>query len=230
MPHFRRHAIYWAPPAGSALARFGAAWLGWDAEAGREVPHLDAPGLPLPLAEITATPRKYGFHATLKPPFRLAGGTDAAALDRAAADLAARIAAFEAPPLTLARIGRFIALVPSAPCPPLAALAALAVTGLDGFRAPPGEAELTRRRAARLSPRQEEMLARWGYPYVLDEFRFHLTLTGALSPETADPVFSTLAALTEPFRAAPLPVTEISLFGEDVEGRFHVIRRHALSG
>ncbi len=182
------------------------------------------------MAEITATPRRYGFHGTLKPPFRLAGGTDAAGLDRALAALASDVAAFTAPPLMLHRIGRFIALVPSGPCPALSGLAARAVTGLDAFRAPPGESELARRRASGLTPRQNEHLDRWGYPYVLDEFRFHLTLTGALASDDADPVFEALSRLTAPFRAAPLPVTEICLFGENGEGRFHIAGRYPLTG
>ncbi len=85
MTPFRRYALFWAPPRGSALARFGASWLGWDAEAGELVPHPEVPRLPLPVAEITATPRRYGFHGTLKPPFRLAEGANVAGLDAAAA-------------------------------------------------------------------------------------------------------------------------------------------------
>jgi putative phosphonate metabolism protein len=230
MTSFRRHAVYWAPPAGSPLARFGAAWLGWDAAAGRRVPHPDLPGLPLPVAEITAAPRKYGFHGTLKPPFRLAEGADAGALDRAAQVLAGRMPAFEAPRLRLARIGGFVALVPSGGCPPLAELAARAVTELDALRAPPGEAELAKRRSPGLTARQEALTARWGYPYVMDEFRFHLTLTGPLAPKDADRVIAALAGPTAPFCRKPLPVTELCLFGEDEAGRFHLARRYALTG
>jgi putative phosphonate metabolism protein len=230
MTTFRRYALFWAPPRGSALARFGASWLGWDAEAGELVPHPDVPRLPVPVAEITATPRRYGFHGTLKPPFRLAEGAGFAGLDRAAAALAGRIPPFQAPALEPARIGAFVALVPSAPGPALDALAAACVQELDAFRARPDERELARRRAHGLSPRQEEHLARWGYPYVLDQFRFHLTLTGALEREDGDEVFDILAGLTAPFCAAPLPVTELCLFGEGESGHFRIIRRYALSG
>ena len=55
-------------------------------------------------------------------------------------------------------------------------------------RAPPDEAELARRRQAKLSPRQEANLARWGYPYVFEEWRFHVTLTRRLSPEEREVV------------------------------------------
>jgi putative phosphonate metabolism protein len=230
MTSFRRFALFWAPPRGSALARFGASWLGWDPEARALVPHPDAPRLPAPVAEITATPRRYGFHGTLKPPFRLREGTGFDELDGAVAGLAGRVAPFEAPRLAPARIGAFIALVPSAPCPALDGLAAACVRAPDHLRAPPAGRELARRRSHGLSPRQEEHLARWGYPYVLDEFRFHLTLTGALDQEAAAAVLDTLRELTALFCAAPLPVTEICIFGEDETGRFCIIRRYPLTG
>lgn len=229
MTTFRRFALFWAPPRGSALARFGASWLGWDAEAVELAPHPTA-RTDMPVADITATPRRYGFHGTLKPPFRLVEGATFAELDRAAAGLAGTIAPFQAPPLALDRIGAFIALVPSAPCPALDDLAAACVRDLDGFRAPPDPRELARRRAHGLSPRQDEHLARWGYPFVLDEYRFHLTLTGALAPEDGDAAFAALSGLTAPFCTAPLPVTDICMFGEGETGHFHIIRRYALTG
>lgn len=230
MTSTRRYAVYWAPPRGSALARFGAAWLGRDAETGGPVPHPEVSGLPLPVAEITAAPRRYGFHATLKPPFRLAEGTEFAELDHAAMALAAGIAPVEAPALTPARIGSFIALVPSAPCPALASLAGRCVTALDCFRAPPGAAELARRRAAGLTPGQEALLARWGYPYVRDEYRFHLTLTGALEPAVANAALEVLTDLTASFCVEPMAVAEICLFAESRTGEFHILRRYALTG
>lgn len=225
---FRRYAVFWAPPSGSALAAFGAGWLGRDAENGRTAPHPGVPGIPV--AEITDTPRRYGFHGTLKPPFRLAGGTDAAGLDRALAALAEEVAAFEAPPLCPARIGRFVALCPSVGSGALDRLAARCVTELDGFRAPPGDAELARRRSVGLTHCQEALLSRWGYPYVLDEFRFHLTLTGALDPGLADRVLEVVTDLTAPFCAAPLAIHEIALFGEDETGRFRIAKRYPLAG
>ena len=229
MTRFRRYAVYWAPPAGSALARFGAAWLGWDAAAGRPVPQPEVPGLPAPVADLTATPRRYGIHATLKAPFRLRAADDQAALATVARDLAARIAPFEAPPLALARIGRFVALVPSMACAPLSALAGRCVEDFHGLAAEPPESELDRRRPG-LNERQAQLLGRWFYPYVFDEFRFHLTLTGALEPGIADQAFEVLCALTAPFRAAPLPITEFCLFGEAEDRRFRLIERYALTG
>ncbi len=228
MTGFRRYAIFHAPPEGGALADFGARWLGWDPARGRRRAHPPSPDPAVAVSEVTRTPRRYGFHATLKPPFRTAAPR--AELDAAVAALAARTAPFDAPPLALRRLGRFLALVPSAPCARLDALAHACVSGLDAFRAPASEEELARRRAAGLTPRQEEMLRRWGYPYAGEEFRFHMTLTGSLDPDEAEAVERVLAAMTAPLTAAPTPVRDICLFGEAQDGFFHVVRRFALAG
>lgn len=226
MHDYTRFSIFYLPPSGSALAQFGASWLGWDIARAVEVPH---PPAPVDVAAVTATPRKYGLHGTLKPPFRLAEGQSLASLQQAMEEVAGVTAAFVVPALRLRRIGRFIALVPANPCPPLADLAGACVRGLDAFRAPASEAELAKRRAAGLSPEQEALLAEWGYPYVLDEFRFHLTLTGALEDAAADATRAALADLTRDL-TGPMPVAEICLCGELPSGRFHLIRRYPLQG
>ena len=221
---FSRYAIYYAPPPGP-LADMGARWLGWDIATAAPREHPGVPGLPRPVEEITRTPRRYGFHGTMKPPFRLAAGQDAATLTRAATTLCADQPRFDLPALALKRIGRFLALVPSAPSPELEALAAQVVRHLDPFRAPATEAELARRKAKGLSPRQEALLADWGYPYVMEEFRFHLTLTGPLAEEEAAPVEAALRDLLAPWIGQPLPVTDLCLTGEDSEGRHRILQR-----
>ena len=160
-PH--RHAVYWVPPPGS-LAAFGAAWLGWDPALGAPVPRLDPPGLPRPGAEITEAPRRYGLHATLGPPVRLADGVSARDVEAAVEALAASLAPARCEGLRVARDGGFVALRPLGDASELGALAAEVVRAMDPMRAPPSEAELARRRAPGLSPRQEAMLRRWGYP------------------------------------------------------------------
>lgn len=229
MTGYERYAIYYAPPPG-ALADFAAAWLGWDAAMAREVAHPWVPDLPRDVADLTATPRKYGFHGTVKPPFRLTEGPDGAALHRAVAALAARLAPVALDGLTLHRLGGFLALMPEGDAAALAALAAEVVTGLDAFRAPPDAAEIARRRPDRLSPRQRAMLNRWGYPYVLEEFRFHLTLTGDLPPEDARQVETCLAPLVAPLLPRPLVVDQLCLFGQAADGRFRILHRYTLSG
>ena len=76
-----RYAIYYAPDPASALWLFGSSVLGYDARTGRNVPLLAPAGISLADWEMATTdPRRYGFHATLKAPFRLALGMSEAAL------------------------------------------------------------------------------------------------------------------------------------------------------
>ncbi|MEL6645629.1 MAG: DUF1045 domain-containing protein [Pseudomonadota bacterium] len=226
---FKRYAIYYTPAPGP-LAAFGAAWLGWDIATAQDVPQPEIAGLPQPVQALTETPRKYGFHATLKPPFRLAKGTDATALTEAVAAFAATHAAAEAPGLVLARLGAFLALVPHGDATAVNGLAGEIVTAFDQFRAPAGAAELARRRAAGLTAAQEANLVRWGYPYVLEEFRFHMTLTGKLSPEAVTATEAALAPAVAPVLPAPFRLDALTLAGEDAAGRFCEITRFPLIG
>ncbi len=223
-----RHAVFAAPRPGP-LADFAAAWLGWDAEAGRAVPHPEVAALPRPVAELTATPRRYGFHGTLKPPFRLASGMDERRLAAAIAGLAARLAPVTLDALVPGRIGGFVALVPRGPVAAVASLAAATVEALDAFRAPPDAAETRRREAAGLSPRQTALLRRWGYPYVMEEFGFHMTLTGSF-PDDADAVVAALAPAIGPVVPRPFRIADLVHFGEGRDGRFRVLGRHPLGG
>ncbi|AWB49550.1 phosphonate metabolism protein [Gemmobacter aquarius] len=228
MEKFRRYAIYFAPRAGDFADR-AAAWLGWSAERG-EVPHPEVAGLPLPLHALTATPRKYGFHGTIKPPFALAAGVGAHDMHEAVAALAARIGPVSFARLRLERIGGFLALVPEGDQAALQALGAEVVTALDRFRAPLTEADIARRRPERLTSRQRELLDRWGYPYVMEEFRFHLTLTGDLAADMAQAVMPVAQGWFGPALPEPFRIEDLCLFGEAADGRFHLVHRYALAG
>ena len=171
-----RVALYYAPEADDPLAYAAATWLGRDAETNAPMPQPDIPGI----AEATADPRRYGFHATLRPPFRLAPGATWDDIAEAIEALAARTASFALPRLSVVDVHGFLALRETEPCPELHALADDAVRALDRFRAPPSEAELARRRAGGLTPEQEKMLVRWGYPHVFGTWFFHMTLTRRL--------------------------------------------------
>lgn len=229
MDAFRRYAIYYAPEKGSAWGEFGVAWLGWDAQSGtRPDAPADLPPLPVAHAEITARPRKYGLHGTLKAPFRLAQGTSPDALREAARRLAAQCPAPQLAGLRLARLGHFLALVPDGPAPDLAALALTCTEQLDRFRAPLTEAELAKRRKSPLTAPQERYLERFGYPYVGDEFRFHITLTGPLDGDTANAVEQLLQDRLAANLPRPFIIRDIALFGEAQDGRFHILERFAL--
>ena len=222
----RRHAIYYAPPTGGALARLGASWLGRDAETGATPTQPDVEGI----AALTAAPRRYGLHGTLKPPMRLAEGSTPDDLLAALAALAQTCAPVELGRLQLQRLGGFLALVPDPQPAALEALAARTVTELDPLRAPPPEAELARRRAAGLSRRQDALLLRWGYPHVMEEFRFHVTLTGQLPDAAASPLLHAAEAHFADALAEPQRLADLALFGEDADGVFHLLRRVPLTG
>lgn len=214
-----RYALYYAPAPETALAAFGASWLGRDADTGAERPQPAVPGLsPEALHEITADPRRYGFHGTLKPPFVLAEGSSEDSLLAAVASFARARAPFTLPLLKLVSLDGFLALVPSAVAPALDRLARDCVIGFDDFRALPSAAEIARRRQAGLSLRQEGLLARWGYPYVLDAYRFHLTLTRRLRPEEAAILLPALEPLTAPLCGAAVAVDALTVFVEPAPG------------
>jgi len=229
MQPMKRFAIYYAPETG-AFADFAAQWLGWDAVLGVDVPQPHVPGLPRALADITAGARKYGFHGTIKPPFHLAPGTDADGLLAATAAVCASLAPVTLPGLALHRMGGFVALTPTGDANALADLATLVVRRLDAFRAPPSAAEIARRNPDRLTTSQRENLAKWGYPYVMGDFQFHLTLTDEMPKTEADTVLQILDPLIGPLIAKPFVINSLCLFGEALDGRFHLLHRYALTG
>ena len=222
---YKRYAVYYTP-SDEGLARFGADWLGWDIARGEPADQPEIAGLPAPLAELTETPRPYGFHATIKPPFRLAPDQAEDALFTAFDRLCTQMPAAIVDGLELAALGRFLALVPRGDATKLQGVAAMTVETLDSFRAPPTQAELAKRRAAGLSDRQEALLERWGYPYVMDEFRFHMTLSSKLPKDRIEPVKAVLAQQLDGLVPEPFTLDGLSLVGEGEDGFFHLIQRH----
>ena len=229
----QRLAIYYAPRPG-AFADRAAQWLGRDAETGGPVPQ---PGLaeptpePVPdLAALTAEPRRYGFHGTIRAPFRPRADLAMAAIEQAVADLAVRLAPVRCEGLRIENLHGFLALTPEGDTGPLARLAARVVEATDGLRAPLTDADIARRRPERLTARQRDLLALWGYPYVMEEFRFHLTLTGPLTDETARHVGPLAARHFGPVLPRPFPVEDLCLFAEQSDGTFRLCHRYALCG
>ena len=225
----KRYAVYYAPRPGP-FARAAAHWLGRDPASGQSCAQPSLTGLPRPLAELTEAPRRYGFHGTLKPPFRLAEGTDAEGLRAALDTLAAGLAPISMDGLALRNLGGFLALMPEGDLSALNALAAAVVERLEPFRAPLNPAEIARRRPERLSARQRALLERFGYPYVMEEFHFHLTLSDALGAEEAAMLAPLAEAHFGPVLPRPFPVQDLCLFGEDEAGGFHLLHRAALAG
>ncbi|MET3971211.1 MULTISPECIES: DUF1045 domain-containing protein [Bradyrhizobium] len=231
MTDFPRYAIYFAAGADSALSRFGAELLGYDVYTGDEMPFpADASRVAPDWRDVTADPRKYGFHGTLKAPMALAPG-------RTEAELIAVCAAFagKARPMPSIRpvvdsISGFIAVIPTEPVGTLQQLAADCVREFDDFRAPMTAEDRARRKPDKLTERQRDYLDRWGYPYVMEEFRFHMTLTGRLDAERRGPILEMLRARFSALGLETLAIDRIALFKQDdARARFRFVGEWALA-
>lgn len=225
--HFTRYALYFTPPPGR-LAKFGVSWLGWDPVGGHAV--SGPRDLSFDWDTATATPRKYGLHATLKPPFRLRVGTRIEELDCMVQALSGTLRPVSLDGLELTELGRFLALIPEYDTEALTGLAATLVRDLDGFRAPLTEDELGKRRACGLNARQEALLQKWGYPHVMEAFHFHITLTGRLPKPERFAIKAHLSAILPAVLPRPFLVDAITLMGEAENGMFHQIKRYPLTG
>ena len=222
-----RVALYYAPALDDPLWSLGASWLGRDPETNAPVKQPAIPGI----AEVTADPRLYGFHATLKPPMRLRAGISWNDVLRATDDVAAGIAPFDLPTLALSDIHGFLALRETTPSVPLQALSDACVAGLDHLREPPDAAELARRRKGGLAPAHDAMLVRWGYPYVFATWFFHMTLTRRLDPAGHATFLPAAETHMAPALARARRVEDICLFTQAEPGApFLLADRLPLSG
>ncbi|MFC5066885.1 DUF1045 domain-containing protein [Flaviflagellibacter deserti] len=193
-----RYAIYYVPERQTALWEFGCNVLGYDAERGVEVTQLVPSGFgESEWREMTAAPRRYGFHATMKAPIALRDGTTEAELLAAFREFAGKEDAFAAAPPKVALHGDYVTLLLSAPDQRVQALGDSCVRSLDAFRAPPSEREKQRRLDGGLSESQSAHLERWGYPYVFSDFVFHMSLAGSLREGRSEAAFEGLARLYE---------------------------------
>lgn len=194
-----RYAVYFVPGADTPLYRFGASVLGYDSYRGAASPLIDGADVKT-WPGVVRDPGLYGFHATLKAPIYLAKGVGELDFVQAVLDFAAGQPVVPVGELEPRELGAFIALVPKAANAQLDLLAQACVRDLDRYRAAMSEQEQARRLTPGLSDRQIENLVRWGYPFVFEDFRFHMTLTGALSTHKRGKAFRFLC---DKFEQAP---------------------------
>jgi Protein of unknown function (DUF1045) len=206
-----RHAVYFAPRPEHALWIAGCSWLGRDAsQSGDRSP---------PARAHVSEPWRYGFHGTLRPPMRLTGSHEE--WRHAVASLAARTRRFSMPALRVDWLGEFIALMPVQPLGgehPLEQLADACVLTLERFRS---TAQPERTVHADLSERQRDHLQRYGYPYVLEDWRFHMTLSNSLTTLGAQDHAALKARARDHFAAAlyePLVCDSVCIFVEPQAG------------
>ncbi|WP_316961442.1 DUF1045 domain-containing protein [Agrobacterium tumefaciens] len=214
-----RYAIYFSPAKDHPLTEAASRWLGRDAFSGTL--HDDHSAF----ADVTAEPRRYGFHATLKAPFELSQKYSEADLLSAFDDFAANQSAFDIPRVVVDALGPFFALVPDRTYQPLQDFAAEIVDHFDRFRAPLSESDIARRRPQSLTESQRQNLSLWGYPYVMDDFRFHMTLTGRVNDSEATGLRDILTSEFSEFTDRPLSVSGIALFAEETRGAPFAVHR-----
>ncbi|MBZ9676706.1 DUF1045 domain-containing protein [Mesorhizobium sp. ES1-1] len=225
-----RYAIYYTPQPDEMLARIAAKWLGRDPFGAATKP-VEAVS-DLSAAEVafhTASARRYGFHATLKAPFRLAANETEGSLRAALDAFAGATPAVAIPRLVVSQIDGFFALVPQEPVPSLNSFADDVVRHFDRFRAPLTDAEIERRSPDSLKPAEFRNLCQWGYPYVFEAFRFHMTLSGRAGPQESPRLRAAIQGLFADVLQQPVLVDGLTLFVEAEPGApFMVLSHHAL--
>jgi len=185
MPY--RCAVYFVPDIDSDWWQAGSAWLGRCAATGQTMAQPSLPGIsPNVQWAATAEPRRYGWHATLKAPFKIMPGENLRSVMVALEALADTLTAFDLPPLQVSTQGGFMALRPEGDVAQINHTAEACVKHLHRFAQPLSETDLARRRQVPLTPEQDRLMLAWGYPYVLDEFEFHLSLTHKLDGMSID--------------------------------------------
>lgn len=225
-----RYALYFVPAPGSDLDRFGAHLLGYDAFGGQDVPFPDDVVRAVPdWRELTQDPRKYGFHATLKAPFALADGKREIELIAACENFTGTARSIPIITPVVQPISGFTAIVPAAASTELNRLAADCVRDFDAFRAPLSAEDRARRNPSALTATQVDHLDRWGYPYVMDDFRFHMTLTGRVPAERRDSIASLLLERFAVLDLRTLAIDRVGVFRQDdADSRFRVLAHFGL--
>ena len=224
-----RYAIYFTPRPSTPLALFGASVLGYDSFSGESDTRMDLKGIAAAALEAaTGAPRKYGFHATLAAPLYLDDKHTEASLLEALDTFCEKCGPAFLGSLHVNTLGDFIALTPDG-APSVDELARQCVTFFDAFRAPLGSDDIARRSNGRLTPRQRAHLMRWGYPYVFEDFRFHMTLTGSLDPDEKSHFLTALTDAFAPLAGQTYDVDAVSLMRQaDSHSCFEVMARKDL--
>ncbi|HVY50374.1 MAG TPA: DUF1045 domain-containing protein [Devosia sp.] len=196
-----RFALYYAPALGTLFERQASSWFAR--------PELRA---------LTIAARRYGFHATIKAPMNLREGVDERILAEAVETFAGRHRPVGIGRLRPTPVDGFVALTPAVQSAELTGFAADVVEAFEPLRAPLGPAEVARRLSASLTTRQAELVGRYGYPYVLDQFRFHMTLTDRLDEPVRSQVLEQAGQWFGEALADELMLDRLVLFRETEPG------------
>lgn len=213
-----RFAIYFAPSATSNLWERASTWLGRDASDGDV---FDGPVAGIDrsrLLNLTQSANRYGFHATIKSPMALADSATEAALRDALSRFVTEHRPVDLGKPRLASLDGFLALLVDEN-EALQDFAAHVVESFDDFRAPMSIKDRVARASRGLSERQLELLDAYGYPYVFEEFRFHMTLTDRLGADDAADIAQAASTWFGPVLDEPILLDRLSLFHEPEAGK-----------
>lgn len=224
-----RCAICYTPPADAALSIAAARWLRRDPYTGHRVT-WPVEGMAEPdHAFLTAAPRRMGFHGSLKASFRLDPDRRVEELEQALTKFCRRVPIVTVP-VRVALVHNFFSLIPAIDSPELVELAADFVTVFDHFRAPLTDLEMARGDIGRLTGRQFANLMTWGHPHVLDDYRFHMALTGPIDELERDYVDFVLKRHFGALLEQPLHLNQVGLFvAPESNGPFTIGSTHQFS-
>jgi hypothetical protein len=153
------------------------------------------------------------------------------AFESAVREFAAKCAPVEIGMLAPRLLGGFLALTVDPQPEALTEFAAKVVKAFEPFRAPLNAEERARRYEIPLTARQRELTERYGYPYVLEHFIFHMTLTDSLPEARRAEMAAEARAWFAEALAAPVMLDRLVLFGErEAGGAFERLDEYALSG
>jgi putative phosphonate metabolism protein len=215
-----RYAVYFAPNVEQQWWAQASEWLGRCAVTHQRSPQPLVSGLSAQrVAELTEHPRRYGFHATMKAPFVLASQYQPRDLVDRVNAICQHVKPFVLPRLQVALLDTFLALIPERDVTQITQLEEQCVTGLNDYAEPLSQEELSRRRNAGLSPHEDALLLRWGYPFVLDRFRFHCSLTGSLAKASQEEIAALTHVANQHFSQLPNCVFDsLAIFAEPTKG------------
>lgn len=237
MTNYKRVAIYFLPKKNSSLENFGKNLLGRDINKKRKISltrrqkyfinrrftYFDE------LKDYCEKPAKYGFHATLKAPFRLKRNVKTKDFYDVISHIAAQHSRFKIKGLKIVYRKKFTFITSRKEIKSLINLENDLVKHLDTFRAELNKTEIKKRNPDSLTFKQNKYLKEWGYPFVLDQFKFHMTLMNQNNNKLSNKQKLELEKLIYKISNNLLEFNEISLLGENKNGYFEEIKRFKLN-
>jgi len=237
MTNYKRVAIYFLPKKNSSLENFGKNLLGRDINKKKKISltrrqkyfinrgftYFDE------LKDYCEQPAKYGFHATLKAPFRLKRNVKTKNFYDVISHIAAQHSRFKIKGLKIVYSKKFTFITSRKPNKLLINLENDLVKHLDTFRAELNKTEIKKRIPDSLTFKQNKYLKEWGYPFVFDQFKFHMTLMNQNNNKLSNKQKLELEKLIYKISNNVIEFNEISLLGENKNGHFEEIKRFKLN-